>query len=47
MKNNNIQNLSEKNRVNNNKIINNNNEQRLKNKKYINKFINSYNTNNV
>ena len=46
MKNNNIQNLSEKNRVNNNKIINNN-EQRLKNKKYINKFINSYNTNNV
>ena len=47
MKNNNIQNLSEKNRVNNNKIISNNNEQRLKNKKYINKFINSYNTNNV
>ena len=44
-----MQYLSEKNRMNNNinnKLINNN-EQRLKNKKYINKFINSYNTNNV
>ena len=46
--NNNLQYLSEKNRVNNNNNKNNsNNEQRLKNKKYINKFINSYNTNNV
>ena len=45
--NNNLQYLSEKNRVNNNNKNNSNNEQRLKNKKYINKFINSYNTNNV
>ena len=47
--NNNLQYLSEKNRVNNNNNNknNSNNEQRLKNKKYINKFINSYNTNNV
>ena len=44
-----MQYLSEKNRMNNNinnKLINNN-EQRLKNKKYINKFINSNNNNNV
>ena len=40
--------LSEKNRdkINNNKLSNNNNEQRLKNKKYINKFINSNFNNN-
>ena len=44
---NNMEYLSEKNRVgSHNKYSNNNNEQRLKNKKYINKFINSNFNNN-